>query len=84
MPDPDGNGIELAADRPREQWPTGRVLSECNWVQALEGNIDSSHISYLHRNLADLKLEPDETDKPGVPSNHMSTVARGARSICMP
>ena len=22
LPDPDGNGIELAADRPREQWPT--------------------------------------------------------------
>ena len=23
LPDPDGNGIELAADRPRERWPTG-------------------------------------------------------------
>jgi catechol 2,3-dioxygenase len=23
LPDPDGNGIELAADRPREQWPGG-------------------------------------------------------------
>jgi catechol 2,3-dioxygenase len=23
LPDADGNGIELAADRPREQWPTG-------------------------------------------------------------
>jgi len=23
LPDPDGNGIELAADRPREQWPAG-------------------------------------------------------------
>ena len=23
LPDPDGNGIELAADRPREQWPIG-------------------------------------------------------------
>jgi catechol 2,3-dioxygenase len=22
LPDPDGNGIELAADRPRDQWPT--------------------------------------------------------------
>jgi catechol 2,3-dioxygenase len=22
LPDPDGNGLELAADRPREQWPT--------------------------------------------------------------
>jgi catechol 2,3-dioxygenase len=24
LPDPDGNGIELAADRPREQWPATR------------------------------------------------------------
>jgi catechol 2,3-dioxygenase len=23
LPDPDGNGIELAADRPRERWPAG-------------------------------------------------------------
>ena len=23
LPDPDGNGIELAADRPREVWPAG-------------------------------------------------------------
>jgi catechol 2,3-dioxygenase len=23
LPDPDGNGIELAADRPREEWPAG-------------------------------------------------------------
>lgn len=68
---------ELGPPVPREDWPTGRVLSECNWVQALEGNIDTSHISYLHRNLADLKLEPDETDRPGAPSNLMSTFIRG-------
>ena len=61
---------------PREQWPTARVLSECNWVQALEGNIDTSHISYLHRNLEQFHLEPDDTDRPGVPSNEMSTFIR--------
>jgi catechol 2,3-dioxygenase len=27
LPDPDGNGIELAADRPREQWPDLSVMS---------------------------------------------------------
>jgi phenylpropionate dioxygenase-like ring-hydroxylating dioxygenase large terminal subunit len=26
-------------------------LQECNWVQALEGNIDSIHLSYLHTRL---------------------------------
>ncbi len=68
---------EIGPAVPREQWPTGRVLSECNWVQALEGNIDTSHISYLHRNLADLEMTPDETDRPGVPSNEFSTFVRG-------
>lgn len=32
---------------------TNRMLSkvylECNWLQAIEGNIDPSHLSYLHR-----------------------------------
>jgi catechol 2,3-dioxygenase len=27
LPDPDGNGIELAADRPREQWPDLSAMS---------------------------------------------------------
>jgi phthalate 4,5-dioxygenase len=67
---------EPAPSTPREQWPTARVLSECNWVQALEGNIDTSHISYLHRNLEHFDLAPDDTDRPGVPSNEMSTFIR--------
>jgi nitrite reductase/ring-hydroxylating ferredoxin subunit len=67
---------EPAPSIPREQWPTARVLSECNWVQALEGNIDTSHISYLHRNLEHFDLAPDDTDRPGVPSNEMSTFIR--------
>jgi hypothetical protein len=67
---------EPAPSLPREQWPTSRVLSECNWVQALEGNIDTSHISYLHRNLEHYSLSPDETDRPGIPSNEMSTFIR--------
>jgi phthalate 4,5-dioxygenase oxygenase subunit len=67
---------EPAPSVPRSQWPTARVLSECNWVQALEGNIDTSHISYLHRNLEHYNMEPDETDRPGAPSNEMSTFIR--------
>jgi catechol 2,3-dioxygenase len=30
LPDPDGNGIELAADRPRESWPTLETLGRPN------------------------------------------------------
>jgi len=29
---------------------------ECNWLQALEGGIDSSHVSFLHR--GDLETDP--------------------------
>ena len=37
-----------------------KVWQECNWLQALEGGIDSSHALILHR-----KLTPD-TDQPGI------------------
>ena len=37
-----------------------KVWQECNWLQALEGGIDSSHAPILHR-----KLTPD-TDEPGI------------------
>lgn len=33
---------------PMEQRYVRRTLRECNWLQALEGDIDSSHISFLH------------------------------------
>ena len=46
---------------PAFEWsclPSDRVaatkrLQQCNWAQALEGGVDSSHISLLHSNLAD-------------------------------
>jgi phthalate 4,5-dioxygenase oxygenase subunit len=28
---------------------TSKRLQECNWLQAMEGGIDSSHVSWLHR-----------------------------------
>jgi nitrite reductase/ring-hydroxylating ferredoxin subunit len=36
---------------PAEQVAIHKNLQECNWVQALEGNIDSIHLSYLHTRL---------------------------------
>jgi phthalate 4,5-dioxygenase oxygenase subunit len=32
-----------------EQSFVSKRLQECNWLQALEGGIDSSHVSFLHR-----------------------------------
>jgi phthalate 4,5-dioxygenase len=34
---------------PLEQSFTSKRIQECNWLQALEGGIDSSHVSFLHR-----------------------------------
>jgi phthalate 4,5-dioxygenase len=35
------------------------VLRECNWVQALEGDIDTAHLYFLHA-----RLDPDEDRGP--------------------
>jgi len=64
---------------PQEEVASNRVQSYCNYIQAIEGNIDTSHISFLHRNLADFEMQDfdDGTDKPGFPSDKMSTKIRG-------
>jgi nitrite reductase/ring-hydroxylating ferredoxin subunit len=41
---------------PAPQSFTSKRLQECNWLQAMEGGIDSSHVSFLHR--GDLKTDP--------------------------
>ena len=33
----------------REQRFVSKRFQECNWLQAMEGGIDSSHVSFLHR-----------------------------------
>jgi len=39
---------EFCTVRPTQSFISKR-LQECNWLQALEGGIDSSHVSFLHR-----------------------------------
>jgi phenylpropionate dioxygenase-like ring-hydroxylating dioxygenase large terminal subunit len=41
---------------PRAQTITTKRIQDCNWLQALEGGIDSSHVSFLHR--SDLDSDP--------------------------
>lgn len=61
---------DLKPALPNLEWPrlnkdrliVTKRLQECNWAQALEGGIDSSHISYLHRTLEDLKPLPEEPE----------------------
>lgn len=44
------------AQVPSEQTFTSKRFQECNWLQALEGGIDSSHVSFLHS--GGLKTDP--------------------------
>ena len=41
---------------PEEQTYTSKRWQECNWLQAMEGGIDSSHVSFLHS--GSLKSDP--------------------------
>jgi len=48
---------------PREQSFMSKRFQDCNWLQALEGGIDSSHVSFLHR--GDVKSDPLFRDAGG-------------------
>jgi len=41
---------------PEDQTYTSKRWQECNWLQAMEGGIDSSHVSFLHS--GSLKSDP--------------------------
>jgi phthalate 4,5-dioxygenase len=56
----------------REQWSATKLFTDCNWVQAMEGNIDTAHISHLHQWNGIDDIPDDGSDKPGYPSNAMS------------
>jgi nitrite reductase/ring-hydroxylating ferredoxin subunit len=45
---------------PRGEYAVQKVLRECNWFQALEGDIDTSHLGFLHLGA----VKPEQT-KPG-------------------
>ncbi len=50
----------------------GKQYSSCNFIQAMEGNLDSAHISFLHQFDAIDDIPDDGTDRPGYPSNGYS------------
>jgi phthalate 4,5-dioxygenase oxygenase subunit len=60
---------------PKEQQRATKVISYCNWIQGLEGNIDTTHISFLHGGRTPFNPsefpEGDDTDRPGYPSQAM-------------
>ena len=55
-----------------EQVAATKLHTTCNWVQAMEGNLDTSHISWLHQWNGVDQIPDDGSDKPGYPTNAMS------------
>lgn len=69
-------GPEEAPELPALEWASvpdenryiSKRIQECNWLQSLEGGIDSSHVSFVHRfNLAD-----DPMHKEGKGNEYLS------------
>jgi catechol 2,3-dioxygenase len=60
LPDPDGNGIELAADRPKEEWPDLSVMS---------GGPDPLDLNALIASVAD--EDPHESVAPDAVIGHV-------------
>jgi catechol 2,3-dioxygenase len=61
LPDPDGNGIELAADRPRDRWPSPE--------QALSGGPNPLDVDALLSSVAGEELSPQV--RPGLRVGHL-------------
>ncbi|HEY1574861.1 MAG TPA: Rieske 2Fe-2S domain-containing protein [Pseudonocardiaceae bacterium] len=57
---------------PTENVFARKMFTSCNWVQAMEGNLDSAHISWLHQFNGVEDIPDDGSDKPGYSSNAMS------------
>jgi hypothetical protein len=58
-------------DLPEDEIRVAFVMRECNWLQALEGEIDTSHFGYLHAGHVDIEeLPEDEPMRYTVVSRH--------------
>lgn len=57
---------------PAEAIMASKLYIDCNWVQSIEGNIDTAHISFLHTFDAVDDIPDDDSDQPGYPSDWVS------------
>jgi phthalate 4,5-dioxygenase oxygenase subunit len=51
---------------PEDEWQVTMIQRECNWFQGLEGDIDTSHFSFLHAGAMDVTSQ-----QPGTFSYYM-------------
>jgi phthalate 4,5-dioxygenase len=64
---------DFGAEGPAETRLAARKIRvDANWVQVMEGDLDTAHISHLHQFFGVEDLPDDGTDRPGYPSNAMS------------
>jgi phenylpropionate dioxygenase-like ring-hydroxylating dioxygenase large terminal subunit len=57
---------------PAAQHQVVRETVYCNFVQSMDGDVDTAHISNLHQFDAIDDIPDDGTDRPGYPSGYMS------------
>ena len=57
---------------PAEHTAAAKEIIYCNWVQSMDGDLDTAHISNLHQFDAIDDVPDDGTDEPGYPSGYMS------------
>ena len=63
--------------QPEEDLTISFVQRECNWVQALEGDIDTSHLGFLHLGAVSKKVyDPGDTDQNTVANRAPEYVVR--------
>jgi phenylpropionate dioxygenase-like ring-hydroxylating dioxygenase large terminal subunit len=55
LPDIEANQL------PDGDYQVAAFKRDCNWLQALEGDIDDSHVAYLHFGLVDADAMPEDT-----------------------
>jgi hypothetical protein len=51
---------------PKEKWRASKGLQPMNWIQALEGTLDTTHPSWLHMWSGAQDIKDDGSDAPGV------------------
>ena len=64
---------------PAPQRFVSKRLQECNWLQAMEGGIDSSHVSWLHRANVDLGSAVPRRQRQRIQHGRHEAGVRGGR-----
>ncbi len=65
----------VANMQPEGKYTIGAYFSDCNWMQSLEGDFDTIHVSFLHRGF----VQPEEIADPDIAFERYAMKTRWAR-----